>query len=93
MNLGSGPGNPLQRLAIQEFTLSPGYARAEANEMTTIGMDSGYQEKLRLLQHANRTISNYKKELRRFLRFHQKNRPRSMGGAEINAFLSHLAME
>ena len=31
--------------------------------------------------------------LRRFLRFHQLRHPREMGSAEVNAFLTHLAVE
>ncbi|MEY3930699.1 MAG: hypothetical protein RLZZ516_2409, partial [Cyanobacteriota bacterium] len=30
-NQGNGPAHPLQRLAFQECTLSPGYAGAEAS--------------------------------------------------------------
>ncbi|MFM8278162.1 MAG: phage integrase N-terminal SAM-like domain-containing protein, partial [Cyanobium sp.] len=37
--------------------------------------------------------SSYEQWLRRFLRFHRPRRPRQMGEAEINAFLSHLATE
>jgi len=31
--------------------------------------------------------------LRRFLRFHQRSHPREMGSQEVNAFLTHLAVE
>ena len=31
--------------------------------------------------------------LRRFLRFHQRRHPREMGSEEVNAFLTHLAVE
>ncbi|MEB3242015.1 MAG: phage integrase N-terminal SAM-like domain-containing protein [Cyanobacteriota bacterium] len=30
--------------------------------------------------------------LRRFLRFHRLRHPREMGSAEVNAFLTHLAV-
>ena len=45
------------------------------------------------VHYARRTVSSYEQWLRRFLRFHQMRHPRQMGEAEINAFLSHLAIE
>jgi len=38
-------------------------------------------------------VSTYEQWLRRFLRFHHRRHPREMGSAEVNAFLSHLAVE
>ena len=35
----------------------------------------------------------YREGLRRFWRFHQVRHPREMGSQEINAFLTHLAVE
>ena len=40
-----------------------------------------------------RTVETYEQWLRRFLRFHRLRHPREMGSAEVNAFLTHLAVE
>lgn len=39
-----------------------------------------------------RTVKAYEQWLRRFLRFHRLRHPREMGSAEVNVFLSHLAV-
>ena len=38
-------------------------------------------------------MDTYEQWLRRFLRFHQRRHPREMGSKEVNAFLTHLAVE
>ena len=38
-------------------------------------------------------VATYEQWLRRFLRFHRLRHPREMGSAEVNAFLTHLAVE
>ena len=38
-------------------------------------------------------METYEQWLRRFLRFHRLRHPREMGSAEVNAFLTHLAVE
>jgi integron integrase len=38
-------------------------------------------------------VETYEQWLRRFLRFHRLRHPREMGSAEVNAFLTHLAVE
>jgi integron integrase len=38
-------------------------------------------------------VKTYEQWLRRYLRFHRLRHPREMGSAEVNAFLSHLAVE
>lgn len=43
--------------------------------------------------YARRTVKTYEQWLRRFLRFHGRRHPREMGSAEVNAFLSHLAVD
>ena len=52
-----------------------------------------YREALATRHYARRTIGTYERWLRRFLRFHQLRHPREMGSAEINAFLTHLAVD
>ena len=70
--------------------------RAEiANALTSNrpGLIATYREALSSRHYARRTIGTYERWLRRFLRFHQRRHPREMGGPEINAFLTHLAVE
>ena len=38
-------------------------------------------------------MTPYDQWLRRLLRFHQRRHPREMGREEVNAFLTHLAVE
>jgi integron integrase len=57
------------------------------------GLIQRYREELQARHYARRTVSSYEHWLRRFLRFHRMRHPRTMGEAEINAFLSHLATE
>ncbi len=57
------------------------------------GLIQRYREELQVRHYARRTVSSYEQWVRRFLRFHRMRHPRTMGEAEINAFLSHLATE
>jgi integron integrase len=49
--------------------------------------------KLRLLHYAIRTEEAYVDWIRRFILFHHKRHPREMGAAEVEAFLTHLAVD
>lgn len=51
------------------------------------------REKLRLKHYSLRTERAYLDWMRRYIRFHGKRHPREMGAAEVEAFLSHLAVE
>ena len=51
------------------------------------------REALQARHYARRTVTSYEQGLRRFLRFHALRHPREMGSAEVNAFLTHLAVE
>ena len=57
------------------------------------GLVKRYREELQARHYARRTVKTYEQWLRRFLRFHQLRHPREMGSAEVNAFLTHLAVE
>ena len=52
-----------------------------------------YRERLRVKHYSLRTEDAYLHWTRRFILFHGKRHPREMGGAEVEAFLSHLATE
>ena len=49
--------------------------------------------KIRLMHYSIRTEEAYADWVRRFILFHNKRHPKEMGAAEIEAFLSHLAVE
>lgn len=57
------------------------------------GLIQRYREELQARHYARRTVATYEQWLRRFLRFHGMRHPREMGSKEVNAFLSHLAVE
>src|SRR5262249_8216722 len=48
---------------------------------------------VRLRHYSPRTEKSYAGWVRRFILFHGKRHPLEMGAAEINAFLTHLAVE
>jgi integron integrase len=50
------------------------------------------RRELRLRHYSPRTEAAYAHWVRRFILFHGKRHPREMGGVEIEAFLSHLAI-
>lgn len=49
--------------------------------------------KTRLLHYSKRTEEAYVDWAKRFILFHQKRHPREMGAAEIETYLTHLAVE
>jgi integron integrase len=51
------------------------------------------QEKIRFLHYSYRTEQSYLEWVRRFMKFHQMRHPREMGAKELEAFLTHLAVE
>jgi integron integrase len=57
------------------------------------GLIQRYREELEARHYAKRTVESYEQWLRRFLRFHSMRHPREMGSEEVNAFLTHLAVE
>jgi integron integrase len=50
------------------------------------------RDKLRTLHYSYRTEQQYLQWARRFIRFHDKRHPRTMGAPEVEAFLTHLAV-
>ena len=50
------------------------------------------RDKLRLLHYSIRTEDQYVQWIKRFIVFHGKRHPREMGGAEVTAFLTDLAV-
>jgi len=50
-------------------------------------------EQIRYLHYSLRTERAYIFWVRRFIRFHNLRHPREMGGPEVEAFLTHLAIE
>ncbi|SFN95685.1 integron integrase [Formivibrio citricus] len=50
------------------------------------------RERLRVMHYSIRTEESYLLWVRRFILFHDKRHPRDMGAAEVEAFLTHLAV-
>jgi len=46
---------------------------------------------IRLKHYSYRTEQSYVGWIRRYILFHNKQHPKDMGGAEVEAFLTHLA--
>jgi len=51
------------------------------------------RERLRTLHYSYRTEQQYLQWIRRFILFIGKRHPREMGAAEVEAFLTHLAVD
>ena len=51
------------------------------------------RDRLRSLHYSLRTEQTYVHWIKRFIHFHGKRHPRSMGSQEVEAFLSHLAVD
>jgi integron integrase len=51
------------------------------------------RETIRLKHYSYRTETSYINWIKRYLHFHQRQHPREMGSAEIEAFLSYLAVD
>lgn len=52
-----------------------------------------FREAMRVRHYSNRTEDTYCSWVRRFVHFHKLKPPKEMGEPEINAFLTHLAVE
>jgi len=51
------------------------------------------RQRIRLKHYSHRTEKSYVQWIRRFVRFHNRRHPRELGKTEIEAFLTHLAVE
>ena len=57
------------------------------------GLLATYRQALQARHYARRTVQTYERWIQRFLRYHRMKHRREMGGREINAFLTHLAVD
>ena len=64
---------------------TPSYAKPKLLEQV--------RGKLRLKHYSLRTEQSYLDWVKRFVLFHEKRHPEEMGAAEVEAFLTHLAVE
>src|SRR5574339_205674 len=48
---------------------------------------------MRVRRYSKRTIESYLVWIKDFILFHDKKHPREMGGSEVEAFLTHLAVK
>ncbi len=51
------------------------------------------RDRIRVKHYSIRTEHQYVQWIKRFILFHGKRHPRDMGAAEVEAFLTHLAVE
>ena len=51
------------------------------------------RDKIRVKHYSIRTEGQYVQWVRRFILYHGKRHPREMGAAEVEAFLTYLAVE
>jgi hypothetical protein len=51
------------------------------------------RDRLRVRHYSIRTEAQYTQWVRRFILFHDKRHPREMGAKDVEAFLTHLAVE
>lgn len=51
------------------------------------------REAIRTRHYSKRTEEAYVQWIVRFIRFHNKRHPQDMGAAQVNAFLTHLAVK
>jgi site-specific recombinase XerD len=51
------------------------------------------RDRIRVKHYSIRTETQYVQWIKRFILFHGKRHPIEMGAAEVEAFLSHLAVE
>lgn len=51
------------------------------------------RDRIRVKHYSIRTETQYVQWIRRFILFHGKKHPRDMGAPEVEAFLTHLAVE
>ena len=51
------------------------------------------RDRIRVKHYSIRTETQYVQWVRRFILFHGKRHPRDMGAPEVEAFLTHLAVE
>ena len=77
----------------REGILHPAGSNALTKEAKPPGLIQRYREELQVRHDARRTVKTDEQWLRRFLHFHAMRHPRTMGSAEVNAFLSHLAVD
>jgi site-specific recombinase XerD len=51
------------------------------------------RDTIRLKHYSYRTEQSYVAWIRRYILFHNQQHPKEMGGAEVEAFLTHLVVE
>lgn len=79
----TGAGNP-ESVAIRPANDQPS---------PSPGLIQRYREVLQVWHYTRRTVKTYEQWLRRYLHFHNLRYPGTQVSTEVNAFLSHLAVD
>jgi hypothetical protein len=82
---------PLDLPADAPAALAPAGPRAAADPIAAL-LDQA-REALRVKHYAIRTEQAYLDWIKRFIRYHANRHPRELGGAEVAAFLTYLAVD
>ncbi len=82
------PGHPTSTPPVPQYT--PGDTGKDPSEPRLLDQ---VRAQIRLRHYSIRTEAQYVQWVKRFVLFHQKRHPREMGAAEVEAFLTHLALE
>jgi integron integrase len=83
---------PVDASSTKTSELRPMSGSHETPPQRPVRLLDQVRQKLRLLHYAIRTEEAYVDWIRRYILFHHKRHPREMGGPEIEAFLTHLAV-
>ena len=75
-----------------EESLRPLVAKAQVEKPAAISVLDQFRNLIRLKHYSIRTEETYLHWITRYLLFHKNREPREMGSQEIEAFLSHLAV-
>jgi integron integrase len=86
--------SPLQRLVFieGEIMAPPNFSDKSTTTKSPKLLDQ-VRDKLRVKHYSIRTEQAYTGWIKRYIFFHGKRHPKEMGAAEIEAFLTHLAVE
>jgi integron integrase len=83
----------INHMTLENTTSLPSYTTENATPCSpSPKLLDQVRTRIRVLHYSLRTEEAYVHWIKRFILFHGKKHPKDMGGAEVEAFLSHLAV-